>query len=184
VIAGSAHQESLGTLLAEAQHGDRDAYRRFLDGAMPLLRRVAARRAGAGPDLEDIVQDALLTIHRVRHTYTPGLPAEPWLAAIAARRAIDSLRSRGRIGARELHDPLALETFADPQANREEAGGASRDLDRMMADLTPRQKEALKLVKLKQMSLAEASLVSGQSIASLKVNVHRGIKAMARKLGA
>lgn len=45
-----------------------------------------------------------------------------------------------------------------------------------MADLTPRQKEALELVKLKEMSLVEASAQSGQSIASLKVNVHRAIR--------
>jgi RNA polymerase sigma-70 factor (ECF subfamily) len=46
----------------------------------------------------------------------------------------------------------------------------------MMAQLTPKQKEALELVKLREMSLAEASAASGQSVASLKVNVHRAIK--------
>jgi RNA polymerase sigma-70 factor (ECF subfamily) len=53
----------------------------------------------------------------------------------------------------------------------------------MMADLTPRQKEALELVKLKEMSLAEASAASGQTIASLKVNVHRAIRKLRRGLG-
>lgn len=46
----------------------------------------------------------------------------------------------------------------------------------MMAQLTPKQREALELVKLKEMSLAEASAASGQSVALLKVNVHRAIK--------
>jgi len=53
----------------------------------------------------------------------------------------------------------------------------------MMAELTPRQKEALELVKLREMTLAEASAASGQSIASLKVNVHRAIRKLQRGFG-
>jgi RNA polymerase sigma-70 factor (ECF subfamily) len=47
-----------------------------------------------------------------------------------------------------------------------------------MEGLSPVQKEAIELTKVKDMSLAEASAVSGQSIASLKVNVHRALKKM------
>jgi RNA polymerase sigma-70 factor (ECF subfamily) len=53
----------------------------------------------------------------------------------------------------------------------------------MMAELTPKQKEALDLVKLREMSLAEASAVSGQSIPSLKVNIHRAIRKLRLGLG-
>lgn len=53
----------------------------------------------------------------------------------------------------------------------------------MMAGLTPKEKEAIELVKLKEMSLAEASAVSGQSVGSLKVNVHRAIQRIRRGLG-
>lgn len=115
-------------------------------------------------------------MHRVRHTYEPGRPVKPWLAAIVGRRAIDALRRRGRVGASEQHDEIAYETYADPAANQLEAGEAARTLAGMMGDLPPRQKEALELVKLKEMSLAEASVASGQSVASLKVNVHRAIR--------
>jgi RNA polymerase sigma factor (sigma-70 family) len=124
---------------------------------------------------EDVVQDSLLTLHRIRHTYQPGRPVEPWLAAIVARRAVDAMRRRGRQSAREVHDEAAYETFADPGAKSPDAGAAPESLARMMAELTPKQKEALDLVKLKEMSLAEASAASGQSIASLKVNIHRAI---------
>jgi RNA polymerase sigma-70 factor (ECF subfamily) len=46
----------------------------------------------------------------------------------------------------------------------------------MTSALSPGQKEALELVKLREMSLAEASAASGQSVASLKVNIHRALK--------
>ena len=129
-------------------------------------------------EAEDVVQETLLTVHRIRHTFEPGRPVKPWLAAIAARRRIDAMRRRGRVDAREVRNDLAYETFPDPQANKVEDGDSAGELARMSNGLSPVQKEALDLVKLKEMSLAEASAISGQSVASLKVNIHRAIKKM------
>ena len=73
---------------------------------------------------------------------------------------------------------LAYETFADPRANTEQAQDTARAVAQMTSGLSPGQKEALELVKLKELSLVEASSVSGQSVAALKVNIHRAIKKM------
>jgi RNA polymerase sigma-70 factor (ECF subfamily) len=168
--------------LAAAQQGDVAAYRLFLSSVTPFIRAVARKTGRWTDDVDDVVQDALLTIHRVRHTYQPGRPVKPWLAAIATRRAIDAMRRRGRIGMREVHNDAAYETFADPRANNEDAQDTARALAQMTSELSPGQKEALELVKLKELSLVEASSVSGQSVASLKVNIHRAIKKMRLKL--
>jgi RNA polymerase sigma-70 factor (ECF subfamily) len=174
--AETAAEKDWGELLARAQRGDSAAYRLFLVSVIPFIR-VLVRKRFWGPDGgEDVLQDVLLTVHRVRHTYEPGRPVKPWLAAITTRRAIDAARKRGRIAAKEVDDGRAYETFADPQANKEEAGEASQELKEMTSALSPAQQEALELVKLKEMSLVEASAVSGQSVASLKVNIHRAMK--------
>jgi len=175
--------EGWGELLATAQRGDAAAYRAFLEAILPFLRSVARARSWSAQAAEDVVQDALLTLHRVRHTYQPGRLVRPWLAAIVARRAIDSNRRLGRTAAREVHDPLAYETFAAEPANRDEAADAAARLGRMMEGLTPKQREALELVKLRELSLAEASAASDQSIASLKVNIHRAIRRVRLGLG-
>jgi len=179
---GIAGQERWGDLLAAAQQGDADAYRAFLRSVVPFARAVARRRSGSDGLVEDIVQDALLTVHRVRHTYQPGRPVKPWLAAIVARRSIDALRKVGRVSRQEVNNPVAYETYADPQANREDVADTARSLSRMTEGLSTGQKEALDLVKLKEMSLAEASAASGQSIASLKVNIHRAMKKLRMNL--
>jgi len=165
-------------LLAAAQRGDAEAYRLFLTSIVPFARAVARRRAVSDAAVDDIVQDALVTVHRVRHTYQPGRPVKPWLRAIVERRSIDALRRHGRVARREVSNPVAYETYADPQANREDAASSAATLARMTEGLSPGQKEAIELVKLKELSLAEASALSGQSVASLKVNVHRAIKKM------
>ena len=56
---------------------------------------------GSRGDAEDMLQDAWLRIHRVRHTYRPGEPLRPWVYAIARRVRVDSYRKRHRIGSRE-----------------------------------------------------------------------------------
>ena len=178
MAGGSSHSnDDWGELLAAAQTGDAGAYRSFLEAILPFARAIARRRAPSDDLAEDIVQEALLTIHRVRHTYEPGRPVRPWLAAIVSRRAIDAHRRRGRIRARETHDPAAYETFADDAANRNEnAAHSASEVARMMDSLTPMQKEAVQLVKLNELSLAEASAASGQSVGALKVNVHRALR--------
>ena len=176
----SGKPEAWEDLLAAAQSGDGGAYHAFLTNILPFVRAVARRQLAGDDGVEDVVQETLLTVHRVRHTYRPGRPVRPWLAAIASRRAIDAARRRGRIRGRETYEPSAFETFADPAANREEAGQAAEEVARMMGALTPKQKEALELVKLGEYSLAEASAASGQSVASLKVNVHRAMKRLRR----
>ena len=175
---GIAAESRWSQLLASAQLGDAEAYRLFLTSIMPFVHALARKHSWSEDMAADIVQDVLLTVHRVRHTYEPGRPVKPWLAAIASRRSIDAIRRRGRLSSREVHNEPAYETYADPQANKEESGDAARTLAQMTSGLSPGQKEALELLKVQEMSLAEASAASGQSVASLKVNVHRAIKKM------
>lgn len=170
--------------MAAAQDGDNAAYARLLREVLPFLRVLTRRRCRDPDRCEDIVQDVLLTLHRVRHTYDPSRPFTPWLAAICDRRSIDALRKRVRLSGREAQDERAYETFADPASNKDvEAGDAAQALAVMIAELPPGQREALELVKVKEMSLLEASLVSGQSVGALKVSVHRAIKALRLRAG-
>lgn len=51
-----------------AQDGDSRAYERLLSELLPLLRAVVANRWRSRQDVEDIVQDVVLSLHAVRHT--------------------------------------------------------------------------------------------------------------------
>jgi RNA polymerase sigma-70 factor, ECF subfamily len=187
-------------LMRAAQSGDRHAYERLLREITPVVRAVARRLCSERRELEEVVQDTLLTVHRVRQTYDPGRPFMPWLTAIASRRSIDALRRRRRIERHEVSaDPGGYdaaepalesssesrvqtdETFAEVTANEEVEGVRAREeLDTLLTRLPARQREALESLKLKEMSLAEASAASGQSVGALKVNVHRALKTLRR----
>jgi RNA polymerase sigma factor (sigma-70 family) len=169
--------------MAAAQAGDRGAYDQLLREIVPFIRAVIQRQHGSAARRDEVVQDVLLTLHRVRHTYDPTRPFTYWLASIARRRSIDALRRLGRTESAEIYDPTAYETFADPQANRNlEVRHATEGLAEAIAGLPERQREAVTLLKLRELSLIEASRVSGSSVAALKVNVHRAIKALRKQL--
>jgi len=164
-------------LMARAQDGDRQAYRTLLQDMTPYLRSLAARCFKRPSDIEDAVQDVLLTVHMVRHAYDPKRPFGPWLVAIANRRIIDRLRRETRHKAREIALSSEHETFPDPPTNLKEAPEEAA-LNEAIERLPPEQRQAVKLLKLRELSLKEAALVSGRSIASLKVSTHRAIKSL------
>src|SRR3546814_97638 len=168
--------------MGRAQMGDGDAYLRSLHEVTPYLRSLAARRHHNAADVEDAVQDVLLTIHAIRHTYDPARSFGPWLVAIANRRFIDRLRRQGRRQSRETPLGPEHETFAEAPANLE-LKAEDHGLQQAIDNLPPMQKQAIEMLKLREMSLKEAATASGLSIAALKVATHRAIRSLRRMLG-
>jgi RNA polymerase sigma-70 factor (ECF subfamily) len=182
--AQSDRDAEWAALMAAAQDGDRRAYDRLLREIVPFLRGVARRRLRGEADVEDAVQDALLTIHQIRHTYDPSRPIRPWLAAIAERRALDRVRTVARRAGREeeLTEILHHETLSGPGTNDGESRLQARDVRAAVADLPPGQRQAIELLKLEELSLNEASARTGQSVTALKVATHRAILALRRRI--
>jgi RNA polymerase sigma factor (sigma-70 family) len=180
---GDAAADDWSALMARAQEGDRIAYRRLLEAITPYLRSLAARQPALSDESEDAIQDILLTLHAVRHSYDPRRPFGPWLLAIARRRIADRLRSRGRLAAKETALGPEHETIAASAPNLYMLLSGGRRLRGAMARLPARQREAVLLLKLRELSLKEASSETGMSIAALKVASHRGLKALRAMLG-
>ncbi len=63
--------------------------------------------------------------------------------------------------------------------DHEDAVVAGTTLKQLLAELTPPQAEAIRLVKLEGYSVEETSRATGQSISLVKVNIHRGLKRLA-----
>jgi RNA polymerase sigma-70 factor (ECF subfamily) len=169
--------------MARAQDGDRVAYRHLLDEITPYLRSVAAKHRALSGETEDAVQDILLTLHAVRHTYDPSRPFRPWLLAIARRRVVDRLRHHGRIAAAETALGPEHETIAATGPKLYALLSGRRGLRQAIEKLPPGQRQAVLLLKLRELSLKEAAVESGMSVAALKVASHRALKALRLMLG-
>jgi len=170
-------------LMRAAQQGDAAAYAQLLREVAPAVRSMVGRRWGRGAEVEDLVQEVLLSIHAVRHTYDPARPFLPWLMAIVRHRIADGARRHARKAANEVTIDVLSETFLVDATNPGDDRGADTDaLHKAIAGLPPGQRQAIELLKVREMSLKEASAASGLSIVALKVAVHRAIKTLRSKL--
>jgi RNA polymerase sigma-70 factor (ECF subfamily) len=182
--AGDGSQQWAGWM-TRAQAGDRIAYQSLLIAIAPYLRAIARRHLRQDQDAEDMVQEILILVHDIRHTYEPGRPFKPWLGTIATRRCIDALRQRTRRAQREQLLDESHEHVADEGATPERLLSEAQSrhaVHRALDALPSRQREAVQLLRIEELSLREAAERSQQSVGSLKVACHRAIKALQRKL--
>ena len=175
----TAREERWRVLMQSAQDGNNAAYATLLAELLPVLRGTVRRRWRSPQDVEDIVQDILMSLHTVRQTFDPSRPFMPWLMTIASRRIADAAR---RLSSRATHETTVEtmpETFSGDDTKSDQDVSDDQEAIRMaMAALPEGQREAIELMKLQGLSLQEASVRTGKSVAALKVTVHRAIKAM------
>ncbi len=164
-----------------AQAGDRDAFERLLLDLLPVARRQVARKVADPAMQEDIVQSAFVSVFRARHTYRGARPFAPWFHAIVRNATIDALRVRMRHAARESSLEAAPEPSVDPVLPGDDA--LSPELARALGALPPAQREAVELIHVDGLSVAEAAERAGVSASALKVRAHRGYRALRALLG-
>lgn len=186
VAAATRDARDFGALMAAAQRGDAEAYRSLLQRLASFLRGLVWVRAPylTPEDVEDLVQDILMSVHVARDTWEPSRPFRPWLAGIARNRMADHARRFGRRVTIDLQITDIDETFCDESTNyhAEKVVNflAIRDA---IAALPPSEKAAVRLLRLQQLTLSEASDQSGISVAALKVAMHRATKRLRGLLG-
>lgn len=164
-------EASLARLARGAQAGDKQAYGALLTISRDWLLRYFRRRVMA-EQLDDLVQETLISVHRKLASYDPMRPYSPWLATIARYRWVDHLRRVYRRAEGAL--------TSEPMSRDDEPAIAARiSLERLFEALPPAQVRAIELVKIDGLSVAEASHATGQSESLVKINIHRGLKRLA-----
>ena len=156
--------------------GDAGAYRQFLLSVAPHVRAVARSRcrslgAPAG-EVEDLVQEVLLTIHLKRGTWDQSRPIGPWVAAIARNKLIDVLRRRRHITVpiEDLAESLRAEDLT-PELS-------TRDIDTLLGQLKPQQREIVRSISLNGSSIRETADRLQMTEGAVRVALHRALRAL------
>lgn len=174
-------ESRLKTLMMRSLAGEVVATRDLLAALAIHLRLYFLRRTGGDADLEDLVQETLLAIYMKRETYDTDELLTVWVYAIARHKLIDWYRRRNTTRTIALEGAAAL--FTD---GAYDDATAECDLTRLLEDLPAKQAAAIRCMKLDGLSAAETAERTGQSVAAVKVGVHRGLKRLAtllRRLG-
>jgi RNA polymerase sigma-70 factor (ECF subfamily) len=170
--------------MAAAQAGDRDLYERLLTELLPFVRGIVRGRVRDTAAAEDILQDVLLSIHTARHTYRSERPLAPWVRAIARNAVIDWGRRGVRAGRRESDvDVESVEAAAPAEAQARESVRLSPGMERALESLPDAQRQAVLLIKVAGLSVAEAAERVGVSSGAMKLRAHRGYEALRTVFG-
>jgi RNA polymerase sigma-70 factor (ECF subfamily) len=175
----TTHEIELKALMLASLDGDAVSYQALLHQLSRRLRayykgKLASFGRGAA-DAEDLVQEALLAIHFKRHTYDLAEPLTPWIHAIARYKLIDFLR-RTRTSLADVPIDEADKIMAhDDNVDAE----STYDVKRLIGRLPKNVRCSIEAVKLDGLSIAEAADRCGLSESGVKVNIHRGLKALA-----
>lgn len=166
--------------------GDAGAYADLVRRHTPVALRTAAV-LGAGPDAEDVVQEAFVKAFRALPGFRPGEAFRPWLLRIVANETRNLHRSAGRRAARERTawqraEPL-LAGGADP-ASAALGGERRAELVRALGTLSPRHREVVAARYLLDLDEAEAAAVLGVPRGTVKSRLHRALGELAATLAA
>jgi RNA polymerase sigma-70 factor, ECF subfamily len=159
----------LEVLMARYQAGDIAAARSLIDRISPRLHRFFDAQAANRGDADDLLQEAWLRIHRVRHTFRPGRPLLPWIYAIARRVRVDHHRKSARTTGREQRWDELSEAVPGAVTDVQHAD----ELEELLAPLSQSQREVLEMLKVAGMSIEEVAQATSCSVGSVKQKVHR-----------
>ena len=159
-----------------ALQGDAALYQMLLRDLTRHLRGYYMRRLGADA-AEDAVQETLIAIHTRRGTYDPARPFTAWVYGIARYKLIDVFRREKR------RQTVPLDTAGDLfAADETEEAGVKRDVEKLLAKLPEAKRNLVRAVKLEGESIADTAARTGLSETSVKVTVHRALKALTEQL--
>ena len=151
--------------------GDRDGFNRLYVLYAPLVHGILLARVPRA-EVDDLVQDIFLHAYRKLHTLRDGAAFGPWVAMIARNRAVDfHRRSRETV---EITDDVA-------GSDKQEARAA--EILELIRSLPEAYRETLVLRLVEGMTGPEIAARTGLTAASVRVNLHRGMKLLREKLG-
>lgn len=175
----AANEPELKALFLRGLAGDSQAHGAFLREIAGYVRAFLRRRMRDPGEAEDLVQETVLAIHTKRDTYDPAYPVTAWVYAIARYRLIDRVRRRQRQGV-EIPAEDVAELFS---ADEIQAAEARRDVRQLLERLPAKQRDAIRLVKLEEVSVRDAAARTGLSESDIKISIHRGLKTLMRLMG-
>jgi RNA polymerase sigma-70 factor (ECF subfamily) len=168
---------NLEQLLSSYQQGDTAAAAALVRAVSPMFVRFCISQGDSSQDVDDIVQEIWLRVHKARHTYRPDAPGTPWLYAIARHARLDARRRRLRFRSREFQ----VDALPEVPAPDVEGGSAPLPAE-VLAALPAAQREVLTMLKGCGMTLEEVARATSSTVGAVKQKAHRAYVCLRKTL--
>ena len=158
-------------LVGAVLEGDRESFARLYALYAPLVHGILLARVPRG-EVADLVQDIFLHAFKKLHTLRDAAAFGPWIAMIARNRAVDfHRRSKETV---EINDDFRGSDAHDSKA---------QEILELIRSLPEAYRETLVLRLVEGMTGPEIAARTGLTAASVRVNLHRGMKLLREQLG-
>ena len=172
--------DNLEALMRQSLAGDQRAYAALLLEISRLLRPFLAKRLSFTDEVDDLLQDILISVHKARHTYDGNRPCKPWVYAIAKFRLQDHLRAHYSDQLRHADDLSEWEDFLHQDVT--ESAISYESISRELQNLPEKQATILRLMHQEGYTAREVAAKIGMKESAVKVAAHRAYKVLREKL--
>lgn len=159
--------------------GNTDAYADLVRRHAPAAVRTATL-LGAGPDAEDVVQEAFVKSYAAIGRFRAGHAFRPWLLRIVANETRNLHRAAGRRSARERRAWQQVEPLLASDDPALALLGSERRtaLVRGLGTLSAPHREVVTCRYLLELDEAETATVLGWPRGTVKSRLHRALRAL------
>jgi RNA polymerase sigma-70 factor (ECF subfamily) len=167
-------------LMHQSLAGDQRAYAELLHETARLLRPFLSKRLSFDSEVDDLLQEILISVHKARHTYDGQRPYKPWVYAIARFRLQDYLRAhysdqlRHAVDISEMENNLHDDVTETPFSYESISGEVQK--------LPEKQANILRLMHQDGYTAKEVAEKLGMNESAVKVAAHRAYKVLRQKL--
>jgi len=172
--------DNFATMMKQALAGDQRAYGDLLQETTRLLRPFLAKRLNNTNEVDDLMQEILISIHKARHTYDGNRPYKPWVFAIARFRLQDHFRVHY---ADQLHHAADLSEMEDYlHEDVTETSISYESISGEVEKLPKKQATILRMMHQEGYTAKEVAEKIGMNESAVKVAAHRAYKILRQKL--
>lgn len=166
-------------LLQKSVSGDSVAYEQFLTAISHYLRPFISRRIPSA-DIEDVLQEILVSIHKARHTYDGNRPILPWISSIARYRVVDYLRSHYSKLQYAPDDISEMQDILGEDVTK--PSEISEYIYEEVKKLPEKQQKIIYLIHTEGYTAKEVGTKLGMNESAVKVSAHRAYKLIKARL--
>lgn len=170
----------LETLMQRALAGDKRAYTAVLQETSRFLRPFLAKRLNRSTEVDDLLQEILLSIHKARHTYDGERPYKPWAFAIAKFRLLDHLRAHYADHLRHAVELSEVENILPGHVT--ESAITYESINGEVKKLPGKQAAILQMMHQEGYTAKEVAEKLGMKESAVKVAAHRAYKVIRNSL--
>ncbi|MDP2136314.1 MAG: sigma-70 family RNA polymerase sigma factor [Candidatus Didemnitutus sp.] len=166
--------------LERVRRRDQVAARELVEHLYPLVIRIVRSRLPRRVAEEDLAQDIFLKMFTRLEQYQGNVPFTHWVSRIAVTTCIDQLRAQKRrpefrwADLSENEAEVLDNVLSDPTAEAPGDTLAAQELvDRLLEQLSPRDRTVIQLLDLEQKTVAEIAELTGWGQSMIKVRAFR-----------